>query len=128
MMSLYRITFVMAVTCVLCACAASPEGIKAANYSSRPYQHLTCQQLADYRSMLNTRLGAAYSDEEDARAEDAVSEMTIGFGLGSASHKWTPWQIADLKGRIAAVWSVELADSCPRPVVTAAASAAASPQ
>jgi hypothetical protein len=102
---------VAACAAILSACAASPESIKAANYSSDSYAYLSCPQLAQYRAMLNGRLAQASSEEETARVEDAEG-FALGIPIGSASHKWTPWQISDLKGRIVAVERVEIADNC----------------
>ena len=84
----------------------------AANYNSSPYAYLTCPQLAQYKTMLNGRLATASSEQETARTEDIIGNVTIGLPIGSASHKWTPWQISDLKGRVAAVERVETTDSC----------------
>ena len=95
---LHRGLSVVALAVVLCACAASPESIKAANYNSSPYAYLTCPQLAQYKAMLNGRLVQASSEQDNARLEDVVGNLTLGIPVGSASHKWTPWQIADLKG------------------------------
>jgi hypothetical protein len=103
---------VAACAVVLTACAAKPESIKAANYNSDGYAYLTCPHLAQYRGMLNGRLAQASSDQETARTEDALGNVAIGIPIGSASHKWTPWQISDLKGRIVAVERVEIADNC----------------
>jgi starvation-inducible outer membrane lipoprotein len=111
---LHRGLSVAALAVVLCACAASPESIKAANYNSSPYAYLTCPQLAQYKAMLNGRLVQASSEQDNARLEDVVGNLTLGIPVGSASHKWTPWRIADLKGRIVAVERVETADSCAR--------------
>lgn len=103
----------------LSACAASPESIQAANYDLGPYAHLNCRQLADYNAMLNDRLAQASADEESARTEDAIGLLTVGMNFGSASHKWTAWQVSDLKGRIAAVQRVEIGNVCPRQRVAA---------
>ena len=103
---------VAACAAVLSACAAKPESIKAANYNSDSYAYLTCPQLAQYRGMLNGRLAQASSEQETARTEDAIGNVTLGIPFGSAGHKWTPWQISDLKGRILAVEKVEIADNC----------------
>ena len=103
---------VAACAAVLSACAATPESIKAANYNSDSYAYLTCPQLAQYRAMLTGRLAQASSEQDSARVEDTIGMATIGMQVGSASHKWTPWQISDLKGRIMAVEKVEYADNC----------------
>ena len=101
-----------ALTVALSACAASPESIKAANYNSSPYAYLTCPQLSNYKAMLNGRLAQASSEQDNARLEDTIGNVTIRIPIGSASHKWIPWQISDLKGRIVAVEKVETADNC----------------
>ncbi len=116
----YRGLSLAALTVALSACAASPESIKAANYSSDGYAYLTCPQLAQYKAMLNGRLIQASSEQEDARTEDAIGNVTLGIPFGSASHKWTPWQISDLKGRIVAVERVERTDECPQQHVASA--------
>src|ERR1700686_2187112 len=77
---------------------------------ARPY--LPYPQLAQYKTMLNGRVAKASSEQETARAEDMIGSVTIGIPLGSTSHKWTPWQISDLKGRVAAVERVKTSDSC----------------
>jgi starvation-inducible outer membrane lipoprotein len=116
----YRVLSLAALTVALSACAASPESIKAANYSSDGYAYLTCPQLAQYKVMLNGRLIQASSEQENARTEDAIGNVTLGIPFGSASHKWTPWQISDLKGRIVAVERVERTDECARQHIASA--------
>jgi starvation-inducible outer membrane lipoprotein len=105
---------VAALAVILSACATSPENIKAANYNSSVYAYLTCPQLAQYKAMLNGRLATASSEQETARTEDAIGDVALGIPFGSASHRWTPWQISDLKGRVVAVERVETSDSCTR--------------
>ncbi|HEY2446016.1 MAG TPA: hypothetical protein VGI20_09790 [Rhizomicrobium sp.] len=107
------------VAVALTACAAHPESIKAANYNSNPYAYLSCPQLAEYKAMLSGRLSDADALQEKARTEDIIG-LVVGVGsVGSDSHRWTPWQISDLKGRIVAVERVETADNCGQQQVAA---------
>src|ERR1700721_3764042 len=84
----------VALAVVLCACAASPESIKAANYNSSPYAYLTCPQLAQYKAMLNGRLATASSEQETARTEDAIGDVALGIPFASAGQKGTPGTIS----------------------------------
>jgi hypothetical protein len=72
--------------------------------------------------MLNDTLAQAISEPDNARLEDKIGNVTVGIPIGSASHKWTPWQISDLKGRIVAVERVETADTCAQQHVASATS------
>ncbi|HEY2444365.1 MAG TPA: hypothetical protein VGI20_01325 [Rhizomicrobium sp.] len=110
----HRAISAIALALFLPACAAHPDSIKAANYNSDPYAYLSCPQLAEYKAMLNGRLNDASALQERARTEDIIG-MVVGVGsVGSDSHRWTPWQISDLKGRIVAVERVQTKDNCPR--------------
>lgn len=102
----------VALAMTLSACAASPDSIKPASIDSAQYAYLTCPQLAQYKATLTAAYDTAAGKEETARTEDAVGLVTLGIPFGSASHKWAPYQIWDLKGRILAVQRVQTADNC----------------
>ncbi|MGH6876367.1 MAG: hypothetical protein ACREHV_03200 [Rhizomicrobium sp.] len=103
---------VAALAIALTACAASPESINAAHISSRSFAYLTCPQLAAYKVTLTAAYDQAADSENTARTEDAATSLVLGFPLGSATHESVPWQISDLKGRIAAIGRLQLADKC----------------
>ena len=96
----------------LSACARSPDDIKPANIDARQYAYLSCPQLAQYRVTLTTAYNDAADKQETARGEDAVGMIALGIPIGSATHKWTAWQVGDLKGRLAAVQQLQTADNC----------------
>lgn len=97
---------------LLTACAQSPESIKPFAISSAPYAYLTCPQLSEYKATLAAAYDKAADTEKDARLEDAAGMVLIGVPVGSATHESLPWQIGDLKGRIAAVQELQVKDSC----------------
>jgi hypothetical protein len=101
-----------AIAVALSACATSPENIKAASINPASYAYLTCPQLASYKATLTVAYTKAADSQENARTEDAVGLVLVGVPFGSASHKWTPWQISDLKGRIAALDQLQVSDKC----------------
>jgi hypothetical protein len=101
-----------ALAMALSACAQSPDSIKPANIDSRQFAYLSCPQLAQYKLTLTAAYNNAASGQENAQVEDAASMLTLGIPIGSATHKWTAWQVSDLKGRIAAVQKVQTADNC----------------
>lgn len=101
-----------ALAMALSACAASPDSIKPANIDSRQFAYLSCPQLAQYKVTLTAAYNDAAGKQSNAQVEDAVSMLTLGVPIGTATHKWTAWQVSDLKGRIAAVQKVQAADNC----------------
>lgn len=101
-----------ALAIVLAGCAASPESIKPANISTAQYAYLNCAQLADYRVTLTAAYKKAADSEDNARIMDAASTLALGFPVGSMTHESVPWQISDLKGRIAAVDKLQTQDNC----------------
>ena len=111
----------IALTAALSSCAPSPDSIKAANIDSRQFAYLSCPQLAQYKLTLTAAYNTAADKQENAQIEDAASMFTLGVPIGSATHKWTAWQVSDLKGRIAAVEHVELSDNCAQQKRTASA-------
>ncbi len=111
MSNLYRGLPVAALSVALAACAASPESIKALNINSAPFAYLSCPQLAAYKVTLRAAYDKAADTEKTARMEDAAS-FVLGFPVGSALHELLPWQISDLKGRIAVVERLQTADNC----------------
>ncbi len=99
-----------ALAVVLCACAASPESIKVANYNSSPYAYLDRLQLAQYKAMLNGRLVKASSEQDNARMEgmwSVTSRSAYRLVLPATNG---PMADYDPKGRIVAVERVETAD------------------
>jgi len=103
---------VAALAVALSACAASPENIKAANIGRAQFAYLTCPQLAQYKATLNAVYDKAADSQHNARIADAIGLIVVGVPVGSATHESLPWQISDLKGRIAAVQQLQTADNC----------------
>jgi hypothetical protein len=112
MKTVYRGLTMAATAFALCACAASPESIKAHNIDSKQYSYLTCPQLAEYKSQLTVAYNKAADSESNARMEDAATSLVLGFPVGSMTHESVPWQVGDLKGRIVAVSKVQAANKC----------------
>jgi len=105
---------VAALALALSACASAPEDIKPASIDSTQFAYLTCPQLTDWEEKLNAAYKTAADSEDSARRMDAVGLVTLGTPIGSMTHSYTPGQIADLKGRLAAVHSLESTKSCPQ--------------
>ena len=93
-------------------CAASPESIKPANISTSQYAYLSCAQLASYKVTLTTAYDQAADSEDNARMLDAATNIIVGLPVGSMTHQSVPYQVADLKGRIAAVGRLQTQNSC----------------
>ncbi|HEX4080317.1 MAG TPA: hypothetical protein VHX61_15765 [Rhizomicrobium sp.] len=102
---------VTALAIVVSACAASPESIQAHNISTQHFAYLSCPQLAEYKATLTAAYTKAADTEHTARMEDAAT-FALGFPVGSMTHESLPWQIGDLKGRIATVQKLQVADRC----------------
>jgi hypothetical protein len=96
----------------LTGCAASPESIKPASISTAQYAYLNCAQLAAYKVTLTNAYNTAADSEDNARTLDAATNIVIGFPIGSMTHQSVPYQISDLKGRIAAVDKLQAQDNC----------------
>lgn len=97
---------------LLSACASSPENIKAASVDPAQFDYMTCAQLAGYASGLQASYKQAADQEENARTEDVIGYVVLQQPLGQESHAGVPAQIADLKGKIAAVQSLQASKSC----------------
>ncbi|MGD0867566.1 MAG: hypothetical protein ABSA49_18650 [Rhizomicrobium sp.] len=109
---------VAALAVALSACASSPESIKAANIDSTQFAYMTCPQLAEWEGRLTAAYNVAATSEDNARAMDAVGLALLGTPVGSMTHQFTPDQIADLKGRIAAAQKLEAAGNCQQRVAS----------
>lgn len=109
---------VTAFAVALSACASSPESIKAANIDSTQFAYLTCPQLAEWQGKLTAAYNTAADSQDSARAMDAVGLLVLGTPLGSMTHQNTPDQIADLKGRLAAVQQLQAANNCAQRVAS----------
>ncbi len=103
---------IAALAVALSACASSPDSIKAANIDSTQFAYLTCPQLAEWQGKLTAAYNTAADSQDNARAMDAVGLLVLGTPIGSMTHQYTPDQIADLKGRLAAVQTLQAADHC----------------
>jgi len=101
-----------ALALALCGCAASPESIKPANISTTQYAYLSCAQLASYKVTLTTAYNKAADSQDNARMLDAASNIVVGFPVGSMTHQSVPYQVADLKGRVAAVEKLQAQGNC----------------
>jgi hypothetical protein len=109
---------VAAFATTLSACANSPESIKAANIDATQFAYLSCPQLADWHGKLTAAFNRAADSEDNARTMDAVGLLVLGTPIGSMTHKYTPDEIADLKGRLAAVQQLQTADHCDQRVAS----------
>ena len=76
------------------------------------YDYMTCSQLADYSQQLNATYKLAADQEEDARSEDALGYVLLQQPLGQQRHPAIPAEIADLKGRLAAMQTLEASKNC----------------
>lgn len=112
MKTVYRGLPVAALAIALSACAASPESIKPNNFDARQFSYLSCPQLAEYKATLTAAYNKAADSENTARMEDAATGILLGFPVGTMTHESLPWQIGDLKGRIAAIQQLQVADRC----------------
>src|SRR5205823_11601054 len=101
-----------ALALALSGCAASPESIKPANINTSQYAYLNCAQLASYKVTLTTAYNEAAGSEDNARMLDAATNIVVGLPIGSMTHQSVPYQVADLKGRIAAVGKLQTQNSC----------------
>lgn len=101
---------VFAVT--LSACASSPEDIKAASIDPTQFDYMTCAQLAQYSAGLNATYKLAADQESDARSEDVIGYIVLQQPLGQQRHAAIPAEIADLKGRLAALQVLKSSKNC----------------
>jgi hypothetical protein len=96
----------------LSACASPPEEIKAADINPAQFDYMTCAQLADYAAGLTATYKLAADQEDDARTQDAIGYVLFQQPLGQQRHPAIPAEIADLKGRLAALKSLQTSKSC----------------
>lgn len=96
----------------LSACASAPEEIKAANVNPAQFDYMTCAQIAQYSSGLNATYKLAADQEEDARTEDVIGYALLQQPLGQQRHAAIPAEIADLKGRLAALQTLQVSKNC----------------
>jgi hypothetical protein len=101
-----------AVAVCLSACASSPEDIKAAAINPAQFDYMTCAQLADYAAGLTATYKLAADQEYDARTQDAIGYVLLQQPLGQQRHPAIPAEIADLKGRLAALHTLQTSKSC----------------
>jgi Tfp pilus tip-associated adhesin PilY1 len=109
---------VAAFAVALSACVSAPEDIKAANIDSTQFAYLTCPQLSEWQGKLTAAYNTAADSENTARAEDIVGIIALGTPIGSMTHQFTPDQVADLKGRLAAVQQLQTAAHCDQRVAS----------
>ena len=98
---------------ILSACASAPENIKPAAIDSVQWSYLTCPQLVTFEGQLTVAYGSAADSEDNARIMDGVGWLLL-TPVGSMTHEYTPGQVADLKGRLAAVHALETEKNCPQ--------------
>ena len=96
----------------LSGCASPPEDIKAADVNPAQFDYMTCGQLAEYSAGLNATYKLAADQEADARSEDVIGYIILHEPLGQERHAAIPAEIADLKGRLAAVQTLQSSKNC----------------
>jgi hypothetical protein len=96
------------------ACASPPEEIKAADVNPAQFDYMTCAQIAEYAAGLTATYKLAADQEEDARSEDVVGYALFQQPLGQQRHPQIPNEIADLKGRLAALQTLQSSKGCGR--------------
>jgi hypothetical protein len=116
-----------AVAVSLSACASSPEDIKAAEVSPAQFDYMTCTQLADYAAGLTATYKLAADQEDDARTQDAIGYVLFQQPLGQQRHPAIPAEIADLKGRLAALHTLQTSKSCGQQQASIGADSSATP-
>lgn len=96
----------------LSACASAPENIQAASVDPTQFDYMTCAQIADYSAGLKATYKEAADQEADARTEDAIGYVLLQQPLGQQRHAAIPAEIADLKGRLAAMQTLSATKNC----------------
>jgi len=112
----------------LAGCASQPQDIQANNFDAAQYDYMTCAQLADYGNQLNSTLKLATDQESDARTEDVIGYAIFQEPLGSQRHPAIPAEIADLKGKLVAVQSLQTSKNCGQQQASLTPTSAASAQ
>lgn len=101
-----------AIAVVMAGCASEPQDIQANNVDAAQFGYMTCAQLSNYGSKLQTTLKVVSDQESDARTEDVIGYVILQQPVGSESHSTIPAEIADLKGKLTAVKSLEGSKNC----------------
>lgn len=99
----------------LSACASSPEDIAANAVSPAQYEYMTCAQLSDYATALNTTYEQVADRQNEARTYDMIGYVVLQQPVGSERNSAVPAEISELKGRLAAVQSLQNSKSCSAP-------------
>ena len=94
----------------LTGCAASPESIKPAYVSDSQFAYMNCAQLAAYKVTLTGVYVQAANSEEDEGTLDAATFLLLP--VGTMTYESLPFQISDLKGRIAAIEGLQARGNC----------------
>lgn len=103
---------VLIAVAVLAGCAARPRDIQPTYVSEIPYQSASCDQLRETLLNVNTALANAASQQDNARASDALGIVLIGLPVASMSGKDAASQVALLKGHAEAIKRAGAAKNC----------------
>jgi hypothetical protein len=107
-----RFVAIIVTTCVLAACAKSPDSISAAYISDVTYRSLSCQDLAVESARINAALTRASTQQENARTNDTVGVLLIGLPVSSLSGDNIAPEIARYKGELEAINRVSAQKRC----------------
>jgi hypothetical protein len=100
---------------VLAACAIRPEDIKPSYASPAPYQGMSCEQLVEEVTRVETELTVLYEKQRDARINDTVGVALTGVPFASAQGQDAETEIATMKGQQAAIRSDAASKGCEMP-------------
>lgn len=96
----------------LTSCARAPEALSPS--TTYDYAGWDCNQLRNEKAVVDEALAIAIARHRLALKQDTYGMVIAGFPLGTMTGKNLTIEIADIKGRLAALKKSIL--SCPSPV------------
>lgn len=103
---------IMAVAVLVAACAKSPESIAPTYVSTHSYESWTCEQLSLETIRVEQALVVAGEQQTQARGNDVVGVILIGFPVSTLSGDNIAVQVGNLKGQKQAIENTMTLKNC----------------
>jgi len=101
-----------ALAAAVSGCAKNPESITAMSMPVNAYTGLSCKQLAEEHAKSSTALSAVEAQQRQAVTGDAVGVFLIGVPVSSLSGADKEGMVAQHKGEIIAIQSMQRNRDC----------------
>lgn len=98
-----KLLILTAAALALSACAKKPESIDAAYISPLEYRGMSCEDLEFEASRVSVALGKTSQHQDQARTNDIMGVLILGFPVSTMSGDNVASQVGELKGREKAI-------------------------